>query len=241
MEFVFVVPRDVLFPDWYPHGLVPFAEGVGGVGSSRSLTAFEAAVARDGFFVERAYAERTPALKQVIPYSVVWCDGRVLLTRRLRGGGESRLHDKYSIGIGGHINPEDLGEGTSSRARNPIDAGTRREIAEELSVRGRYEIQRVGLLNDDSNAVGAVHVGVVQVIAVEGTVDIRERHQLEGRLVSVGDLRDLLAQGADLETWSKLLLAHIDELLLVAQNAPTSSRSSDTDAELLPKPLVVSH
>jgi predicted NUDIX family phosphoesterase len=212
MEFVFVVPRSALFADCYPQGFVPFAADANGANGAtdRRASEFETAVARDGFFVERAYAERTPTLKQVIPYSIVSCDERVLLTRRLKKGGESRLHDKYSIGIGGHINPQDMHAGD---VRDPIDAGTHREIAEELTVRGKYDVRRVGLLNDDSNAVGAVHVGLVQVITVNAPVDIRETEQLEGRLVSSGDLRGMLAAGANFETWSKLLIPHLDELL----------------------------
>lgn len=223
MEFVFVVPRNALFPEFYPHGLVPFEDdgrtratrdASGPRSATLSLAALEHAIAHEGFFVERAYAERRPELKQLIPYSIVECGGRVLLFRRLRAGGESRLHDKHSIGIGGHVNPEDLdGDSTHADARNPIDAGTRRELQEELMVRGSYEIRRVGVLNDDSNAVGAVHVGVVQVITVDGSVEIRERDQLEGRLVAPDDLRTMLAQGANFESWSELLIPHLDELL----------------------------
>jgi predicted NUDIX family phosphoesterase len=219
MEFVFVVPRSALFPDCYPHGLTWFADTPPAGRDSHVLPSrrgfdreqFESAVAREGFFVERAYAERTPALKQIIPYSIVMHGERILLTRRKKSGGESRLHDKHSIGIGGHINPQDL-DGEASVARNPIERGTRREVEEELAVRGPYNIHRVGLINDDSNAVGAVHLGVVQIIRTEGPVEIREREQLEGRLVSVDDLQNLPATGADIETWSQLLIPHLDEL-----------------------------
>jgi len=228
MEFVFVVPRAALFPDFYPQGLLPFgpsgSESVKS-GASLDLQLFEATVAREGFFVERAYAERTPTLKQVIPYSLIECDGLVLLFRRLSTGGEVRLHGKHSIGIGGHINPEDLDvvsggpsasaqrDAGASSHRNPIDAGTRREIEEELAVSGEYKVRRVGLLNDDSNPVGAVHVGVVQVVRIRGSVEIRERDQLEGRLVPSEELSALLAQGANFETWSKLLIPRLGELL----------------------------
>lgn len=208
MEFVFVVPRSALFADFYPQGLLPFE----GDPLGRRASDFGTAVARDGFFVERAYAERTPSLKQVIPYTLVECEDRLLLTRRLKTGGEARLHDKYSIGIGGHINPEDLSSSPKD-VRDPIDAGTHREIAEELSVRGKYDVRRIGILNDDSNAVGAVHVGLVQIISVRAPVEIREKEQLEGRLVTTGDLRGMLAEGANFETWSKMLIPHLDELL----------------------------
>lgn len=222
MEFVFVVPRNALFPDYFPHGFLPFEEALSAsgteshaTGATISYSSFESTVVRSGFFVERARAERNPDWKQVIPYSIVECDGRVLLLRRLSRGGEARLHDKHSIGVGGHINPQDLDaspDGTSARS-NPIDAGTRREVEEELTVRGKYDVQRIGILNDDSNPVGAVHVGVVQVINVQGSVEIREKEQLEARLVTIDELKAMLAQGANFETWSSLLIRRLDEIL----------------------------
>jgi predicted NUDIX family phosphoesterase len=214
MEFVYVVPRKALFPAFFPHGLLPFVEGSASDTTTFSLQEFETAVAEHGFFVERARAESSPQWKQVIPYSIVECDGRILVVRRLRKGGESRLHEKHSIGIGGHINPEDIsGEDRGQGGRNPIDAGTRREISEELAVRGAYDIRRVGLLNDDSNPVGAVHVGVVQVISVRGSVEIRERDQLDGRLERPEELAAMLTRGTNFETWSGLLIPHLDEIL----------------------------
>lgn len=228
MEFVYVVPRRVLFPDFYPHGFVPFSGSgtQGGAasgpveGGALSASKFEALVQREGFFVERTYAERTPDLKQLIPYSIVECDGRVLLVQRTSKGGEARLHGKHSIGIGGHINPEDLGD--LPRANSSVlDAGSAREIAEELTVRGSYKVRRVGILNDDSNPVGAVHVGVVQVVHVHGSVDVLEREQLEGRLLPCEELSALFAQGANFETWSKMLVPSLGELL----NLPIAAHS----------------
>jgi predicted NUDIX family phosphoesterase len=219
MEFVFVVPRNVLFPDFYPHGFVPFESNSSpvqeGGASAISFSAFESTVIRSGFFVERARAEQNPDWKQVIPYSIVECDGRVLLLRRLSKGGEARLHHKHSIGVGGHINPEDLdaNPGDPRSRADPIDAGTRREVEEELTVRGKYDVQRIGILNDDSNPVGAVHVGVVQVITIQGSVEIREKEQLEARLVTTDELKAMLAQGANFESWSSLLIRRLDEIL----------------------------
>lgn len=217
MEFVYVVPRSALFPEYYPHGFVPFPRvpqdaQAAHAGGGLSAALLESVLRRDGFFVERDYAERTPSLKQLIPYSIVECDGRVLLVQRTAKGGESRLHGKHSIGIGGHVNPQDLTDGARP-GRTPLDAGSDREIAEELDVRGTYEVRRVGLLNDDSNPVGAVHLGVVQVVHVRGTVGIREKEQLQGRLVPCEELGVLLRQGAQFETWSQLLLPHLGTLL----------------------------
>ena len=202
MEFVYVVPRTALFTDCYPQGLTLFPDLASG-------ERFGKLVADQGFFVERDVAERNPEWKQIIPYSVCLQDDRCLLTRRLAAGGEKRLHDKLSIGIGGHINPEDM-EG--SGPRNPIEAGTRRELAEELVIEGSYAIQTLGLVNDDSNPVGAVHLGCVQFVHLSGSVRIREEDVLEGKLITLEGLQKRLRAGDNFETWSSILIEHLDEL-----------------------------
>ncbi len=235
MEFVFVIPRPKLFPESYPHGIQVFESDQDdgsqndGKGQATGTTAdsFARCVQEHGFFVEREYAERTPELKQVIPYSIVVRQGsdgacEVLCLRRTRAGGEARLHDKLSIGVGGHVNPVDMQvTDPSDSPADPIAAATQREVAEEeLSIEGTFVVHRVGLLNDDSNPVGAVHVGLVQVIAVDGPVAIREVDQLEGSFVSVAELNRLAATGANFETWSSLLLAHLDHLVSIPANFP---------------------
>lgn len=203
MEFVFVTPREALFPTCTPQGFQRFD-------SDEVAREFLARLSSQGFFVERERAERTPAWKQPIPYCVVTSGERVLLTKRRAKGGEARLHDKLSIGIGGHINPVDR-EDSSDLVR----AAATRELAEELEVRGAYDLRLVGYLNDDSNPVGAVHVGLVFTAIASGPVHIREQDVLEGELVVPDELRARVARGANLETWSSILIAHLDELGLV--------------------------
>jgi len=199
MEFVFVVPRGDLFPDCYPHGLMPFGEEC-------SLKSFERAVVEHGFFVERARAEVEPAWKQVIPYTALVRGGDVFLVRRLKRGGEARLHDKLSIGIGGHINPVDMPQ---DGVRNPIAAATWRELEEELEIEGTWTSTPLGILNDETNPVGAVHVGFVQVVHLTGDARVRETDQLEGDWTSLEELTRLAESDANFETWSSLLLPHI--------------------------------
>jgi predicted NUDIX family phosphoesterase len=211
MEFVYVVPRELLFPHCYPHGLQAFGEDL-------RREEFEERALEHGFFVERPYAERSPHLKQIIPYAVVCCGDEVLMVRRLNKGGESRLHDKLSIGIGGHINPVD-GETkqvehlAAGGEQDLFTAATARELHEELAITGDFTARAVGLLNDDSNPVGAVHLGLVQVVQVRGSVTIREVDQLEGRLMATSGLQALRADGANFETWSALLVDSLDELI----------------------------
>jgi len=208
MEFVFVVPRRELFPESYPYGLTLFGEGL-------SIESFMDPVERSGFFVEREVAERNPEWKQVIPYTIVERDGLVLLLRRTSRGGEARLHNKLSIGVGGHINPIDLQEAApSTNRRNPIHNATIREVCkEELRMDSPVDVRPVGTLNDDSNPVGAVHVGFVQVMSVQGPVEVHETDQLEGDFVTPAELVQLDDQGANFETWSRLLIPHLTDIL----------------------------
>jgi predicted NUDIX family phosphoesterase len=199
MEFVFVVPRDDIFPDCYPHGLVPFGEEL-------SFKSFEQTVTEHGFFVERPRAEQEPAWKQVIPYTALVRDDEVFLVRRLKQGGEARLHDKLSIGIGGHVNPVDL---PSEGPRNPIAAATRRELEEELNIEGTWDLTPLGMLNDETNPVGAVHVGYVQIAHLTGDASVREVDQLKGDWTSLEELARLAESDANFETWSSLLLPHL--------------------------------
>jgi predicted NUDIX family phosphoesterase len=203
MEFVYVAPREALFPACYPHGFTRFP-------SDREAGAFLANVATHGFFVERERAERTPAWKQVIPYCVVANGEHVLLLKRRAKGGDARLFDKLSIGVGGHINPVDRVDGSEL-----VLTAARREIHEELEVRGEFDLRLFGYLNDDSNPVGAVHVGLVFGAFTTGSIRIREQDVLEGHPVAPEELRARLARGENFETWSSILIAHLDELALV--------------------------
>ena len=130
------------------------------------------AVRRDGFFLRRGDAEEDPTHKQVIPYLVLRDGERWFLMRRTRAGGDARLHDLWSIGVGGHLNPGD----------GDVEGGLRREWAEEVVAGFEPAFEAVGLLNDDTTPVGAVHVGIVFIADAAGRpVEIRETDKLEGR------------------------------------------------------------
>lgn len=183
-----MVPRVDLFWDG------PF-RGV----STTGLDEYVRRVHRHGFFKRRDDVEEDPSLKQIIPYLVVRRDGRHMLFRRTRAGGEARLHDLYSIGVGGHISRTDV-EG----AVDIIAAGLRRELEEELVLGDAWTARLAGVLNDDDNPVGRVHFGLVHVVAVTaGDVTIREIDRLTGRLADAADIR---AAYPGMETWSQLIV-----------------------------------
>jgi predicted NUDIX family phosphoesterase len=160
----------------------------------RPLAPYLEALKAYGEFRSRAEAEQDPSWKQVIPYVMLRDGEQIFLMRRTRAGGDERLHDRYSIGIGGHVNPQD----------GDLGGGLLREWTEEIDADFIPDFQPLGVLNDDGNAVGAVHLGLVFVAQAEGRpVAIRETEKLEGRFVSVGEVTAVRDR---LETWSSLLL-----------------------------------
>ena len=168
---------------------------------AEALGTLRRAVAVDGRYLDRPVAEDDPGHKQLIPYVVVRDGSLTFLMERTNAGGDPRLHGKASIGVGGHLNPVDEGE-------DPLDAGLRREWAEELEADWQPQFGLVGFLNDDSNPVGAVHLGVVFTVEALGRrVAVREHEKLTGAFVEA----DAIAEAWDrLETWSQLVATSLD-------------------------------
>lgn len=161
-----------------------------------TLEALRGAVAAHGRYLERPAAEVDPSHKQLIPYVLVRDGTRVFLMERTDAGGDRRLHGKASVGVGGHLNPVDDGE-------DALMAGLRREWTEELVATWTPEFRLVGMLNDDTNPVGAVHLGVVFEVEADGrAVAVREHDKLSGDFATAEAVRAVWDR---LETWSQLV------------------------------------
>ena len=187
-ERVLVVPRERIMD----------ARGWRGIVASGAAAMLDV-IATEGRFEPRAAMERDPRFKQVIPYLVLRDRGRLFLMRRTRAGGDERLHDKLSIGVGGHLNPGDV----------DLAGGLAREWAEEIAADFVPEFRLVGLLNDDETEVGRVHLGVVYVADADGrAVRIRETRKLEGAFAEPAAVRAVYDR---LETWSQLVLDAIGD------------------------------
>ena len=158
-----------------------------------------AAIAEGATFRPRSELEIDPGWKQIVPYLVLYDGPRIFLMQRTRAGGDARLHDRWSIGIGGHV---------ASGDGDPID-GLRREWREEIEAAFLPECRLVGLLNDDETAVGAVHLGLIYEADAAGRpVAIRETHKLRGAFASLDEVE---AHRDDLESWSAFALDDIRE------------------------------
>jgi predicted NUDIX family phosphoesterase len=188
-ERVLVLPRD----------RVPGGCDFTGVrqATDADVAELQTAIAEHGRYLDRPDAEADPSMKQLIPYVVVRDGTDVFLMRRTNAGGDARLHGKASIGVGGHLNPVDDGD-------DPLMTGLDREWAEELDADFEPSFELRGFLNDDTNDVGAVHLGVVfEVQAAGRPVEVREHEKLSGSFVAPTELSEAYDQ---LETWSRLVV-----------------------------------
>jgi predicted NUDIX family phosphoesterase len=161
-------------------------------------------------YLNRSEAENDRRYKQLIPYVLVVCDGRLLRYQRGKGGQETRLRGLWSVGIGGHISEEDHSLFTKDFG---YVEGMRREVREEVDVEDVSE-SAVAVINDDSTDVGYVHFGVVHVMKVAN-------ENVAGRRSGIASpefipMADAIKDASSYESWSRFCLEKLDVLLAKA-------------------------
>ena len=144
----------------------------------------------------RGDMEEDPSYKQLISYCLLENENdEILVYQRLSGGGEERLHGQSSVGVGGHMNNVVGADSINEVLRVNEEVG----LSEDRSQNMEY----IGFINDDTNAVGKVHIGVVFKIKVKSSdVEVRETDTLKINWVSQDEINDL----NHFESWSALIL-----------------------------------
>lgn len=170
-------------------------------------------------YLNRSEAEHDKAYKQLIPYVLLICNGKVLRYRRGKGGQETRLHGLYSVGIGGHISDQD--HDLFSTKDQGYREGMRREILEEVAVEEVNE-SAVAVINDDSTEVGYVHFGVVHITRVANENVVGHRSGILGP--EFVPIPDAVKNASAYESWSRLCLENLD---LLVSKATASGRTKD--------------
>ena len=200
-EQVLVVPRSAVEEVGMFHGLVLDVD-------SYLDKLFAAGVPS---FMPRPEAEQDPSHKQLIPYVIINCGEKYLTYVRGKRAGETRLVGNRSIGIGGHINPVDNEVPLFGvDYREIYENAVLREVDEEINIEGNRGDRIVALLNDDTNEVGKVHLGVVHILTVENE-NVTRNEQMITQL-EVKTLKELHAVRDEMETWSQLCLDGLDKL-----------------------------
>jgi len=152
-------------------------------------------------FMPRDDAEYNFEHKQVIPYVIIRNGNNYLLLKRLTGQTEKRLHNKYSLGIGGHINPD-----FSMPGDNIVIKGLYKELNEEVFVDDPAELNFIGIINDESNSVSKVHLGLLYELQAKSPgYSVLETGKMTAHWVT-GD--ELKAVYDGLETWSQIVYDH---------------------------------
>ncbi len=150
-------------------------------------------------FLPRSIMELDFSYKQIIPYLVFTFNNKLFLMQRRSQASETRLKNKFSLGIGGHIRQEDM-------TTDSIIDWAKREFHEEVNYKGDLKISSIGIINDDSNDVGKVHIGFVFLL--EGNSDqIKVKSELKnGQLLSFEECK---AYFNDMESWSQMIFSSL--------------------------------
>jgi predicted NUDIX family phosphoesterase len=164
-------------------------------------------------YLNRSEAEQDKGYKQLIPYVLLICNGRILRYRRGRGGQETRLHGLYSVGIGGHISEEDHGLFSSDRGYRE---GMRRELMEEVAIEEVNEAT-VAVINDDSTEVGYVHFGVVHIVQVADEKVVGHRSGIVGP--EFVPFAEAVKNPESYESWSRFCVENLELLVSRAAGA----------------------
>lgn len=146
----------------------------------------------------REVAEYDSSFKQVIPYLIISYEKEILLYKRKKKQNEARLHEKLSIGVGGHINPIDI-----NKNKDVIKACLKRELEEEINIELTDPPKFIGFINDDTNEVGQVHLGLVFFGKVANkSFSVNEDEKMDCKWVSIPFIKE---NYQSLETWSQIV------------------------------------
>lgn len=160
------------------------------------------------YFGPKEQLEHDESFRQLVVYILIVNKSEVVCYRRTRQGGENRLHNQLSLGIGGHVNMTDV-----RTDANTIDVcytlynAYLRERNEELA--GYFEWAKIiGLLKCSETAVNRVHLGIVYLVHTDNLPLVID--------IAISDLKMVpfteVAQLENLENWSQLLVPYIQSL-----------------------------
>jgi predicted NUDIX family phosphoesterase len=155
------------------------------------------------FFMQRDLAENDPNYKQLIPYVVFQSPKGFFSYQRGKASSETRLRMLRSLGIGGHIEKEDGDIGQNSYVK-----GLWRELKEEVGIDPSNNIKLLGFINDDSNDVGKVHLGIVHLYQLETSdLESKELNLTDCKFSSISKIKE---EEESFETWSRLLIPFLE-------------------------------
>ncbi len=191
-EIVFAFPTAELWK------LIPYKKKGLIKGNSEVLNS----IVQNGMFRERSELEEDPFFKQIIPYAIISYRDSYYLFKRTSGQTEKRLHNKSTLGAGGHMNPSDTAEPDEQYLIDEL----KRELFEEVNlINGCLieDIEFIGFINDDTIPVGRAHIGLLYNIHVSNKeIYINETDKMTAEWID----KSILAKFyRGMETWTKIV------------------------------------
>jgi predicted NUDIX family phosphoesterase len=201
-ELVFAIPTDKLWK------LIPYLKK----GLIKENSEVLKGIVQNGLFRKRSELEEDPSFKQIISYAVISNNEpersgvrqsqSFYLFKRTSGQTEKRLHNYFTLGAGGHMNP---GDSRESEEEYLIDQ-LKRELFEEVRLlNGCFieNIEFIGFINDDTIPVGRAHIGLLYNIRVSNKeVYIKETDKMTADWIDKPDLAEFYE---GMETWTKII------------------------------------
>ena len=190
-ELVFAIPTDELWK------LITYKER----GLIKENSEVLKRIILNGLFRKRSELEEDPSFKQIIPYAIISNKESFCLFKRTSRQTEKRLHNKFSLGVGGHMNPANSNESKEQYLINEL----KRELFEEVKLLNGClieDIEFIGFINDDTISVGSVHIGLLYNIQVSNKdVVINETDKMTADWIDKPDLAEFYE---GMEMWTKI-------------------------------------
>lgn len=198
-----VVPREALFKEkYFEKGFLPKEE----------YDYIPIALKNYHYEFRSDELESDFSLKQIITYVLIinpWTK-KVFAYRRSGNEkyySEKRLYNKWSCGVGGHIERQDDSD--------PIGASARRELQEEVIMEKYPEPKIVGFVNDDTGDIEKYHFGIVAIAETdEDKISMGDGEIEEGRFMTIKEVEDLVKNPENkVELWTLEVIPYLRKYL----------------------------
>jgi predicted NUDIX family phosphoesterase len=187
-ELVLVVPSKIIFEKEKWQGL-----------KTDNLDYYVDLIKKNCEFKRRGDVETDNSFQQIIPYILFSFENKFFAYKYLAKAGEQRLvNGDYQLGVGGHINKEDIKEG-----KDVLEEGMMREWEEEVDFKGNLLSKKlVGIINDDSRPVEQVHLGLVfHFVGDSPEIQVKETDKMEGKIFELKDIAENMSHSI----WMKIV------------------------------------
>lgn len=112
-------------------------------------------ISQHGVFVERAWAEENPSVKQIVSFAVIHNGSKLFSLQRSRSDSRATLRLRNTLLFGGHV------DDAERYSESPAEDCLRRELSEELGLETTRKPAPLGIVADPESDSGILHLGLI--------------------------------------------------------------------------------